>query len=92
MFLQSAYSIVDGLFVSNLINDTALSAINVAWPIIAVITAIGTGIGCGGAVIMSTQQGAGHRESPTGSAAISSLPLRLCVRRSPWPCWSLCCG
>ena len=62
MFLQSAYSIVDGLFVSNLINDTALSAINVTWPIIAVITAIGTGIGCGGAVIMSTQQGAGHRE------------------------------
>ncbi len=62
MFLQSAYSIVDGLFVSNLIGDTALSAINVAWPIIAVITAIGTGIGCGGAVIMSTQQGAGHQE------------------------------
>ena len=62
MFLQSAYSVVDGLFVSNFVNGTALAAINVAWPIIAVITAIGTGIGCGGAVIMSTQQGAGHQE------------------------------
>lgn len=61
MFLQSAYSIVDGLIVSNFVNDTALAAINVSWPIIAVITAIGTGIGCSGAVIMSTQQGAGHK-------------------------------
>lgn len=61
MFLQSAYSLVDGLFVSNFVGDTALAAINVSWPIIAVITAIGTGVGCGGAVIMSTQQGAGHR-------------------------------
>lgn len=32
MFLQSAYSMIDGLFVSNLIGDTALSAVNVAWP------------------------------------------------------------
>ena len=29
MFLQSAYSMIDGLFVSNLIGDTALSAVNV---------------------------------------------------------------
>ena len=46
MFLQSAYSMIDGLFVSNLIGDTALSAVNVAWPVIAVVTAIGTGVGC----------------------------------------------
>lgn len=59
LFLQSAYSVVDGLFVSNLVGETALSAINVAWPIIAVVTALGTGIGCGGAVIMSTRQGEG---------------------------------
>ena len=62
MFLQSAYSMIDGLFVSNLIGDTALSAVNVAWPVIAVVTAIGTGVGCGGAVIMSTKQGEGKNE------------------------------
>ena len=61
MFLQSAYSLVDGLFVSNFVGGTALAAINVTWPIIAVITAVGAGVGCGGAVIMATQQGAGHR-------------------------------
>ena len=62
MFLQSAYSMVDGLFVSNLIGDTALSAVNVAWPVIAVVTAIGTGVGCSGAVMMSTKQGEGKNE------------------------------
>ena len=62
MFLQSAYSMIDGLFVSNLIGDTALSAVNVSWPIIAVVTAIGTGVGCGGAVMMSTKQGEGKNE------------------------------
>ena len=62
MFLQSAYSMIDGLFVSNLIGDTALSAVNVAWPVIAVVTAIGTGAGCGGAVMMSTKQGEGKNE------------------------------
>ena len=62
MFLQSAYSMIDGLFVSNLIGDTALSAVNVAWPVIAVVTAIGTGVGCSGAVMMSTKQGEGKNE------------------------------
>ena len=62
MFLQSAYSMIDGLFVSNLIGDTALSAVNVAWPVIAVVTAIGTSVGCGGAVMMSTKQGEGKNE------------------------------
>lgn len=32
MLLQSAYSVVDGLFVSNLVGDTALAAVNVACP------------------------------------------------------------
>ena len=62
MFLQSAHSMIDGLFVSNLIGDTALSAVNVAWPVIAVVTAIGTGVGCSGAVMMSTKQGEGKNE------------------------------
>lgn len=57
MLLQSAYSVVDGLFVSNLVGDTALAAVNVAWPIIAVITAAGTGIGAGGALLYEYQTG-----------------------------------
>lgn len=62
MLLQGTYSVVDGLFVSNKTGSTGLAAINVAWPIVAVITAVGTGVGCGGAAIMSMKEGAGDRE------------------------------
>ena len=41
--LSGVYSIVDGFFVGNSIGDMGLSAINVAYPIVAVIQASGTG-------------------------------------------------
>lgn len=62
MFLQGLYSIVDGLFVSNMVGGSGLSAINVVWPVIAVIVAIGTGIGAGGSALMSMKQGEGNPE------------------------------
>ena len=78
MFLQSAYSMIDGLFVSNLIGDTALSAVNVAWPVIAVVTAIGTGVGCGGAVMMSTKQGERRVEHCTGKCHSCIIGIEYC--------------
>ncbi len=48
--LSGVYAIVDGFFVGNTMGDIGLSAINVAYPITAVILAVGTGIGMGGAV------------------------------------------
>ena len=81
MFLQSAYSMIDGLFVSNLIGDTALSAVNVAWPIIAVVTAIGTGVGCGGAVIDVNQTGRGKErrvEHCTGKCHSCIIGIKYC--------------
>lgn len=48
--LSGVYAIVDGFFVGNTMGDNGLSAINVAYPITAVILAVGTGIGMGGAV------------------------------------------
>ncbi len=48
--LSGVYAIVDGFFVGNTIGDAGLSAINIAYPIVAFIQAIGTGIGMGGAV------------------------------------------
>ena len=48
--LSGVYSIVDGFFVGNSIGDIGLSAINVAYPISAVLQAVGTGLGMGGAV------------------------------------------
>lgn len=51
--LSGVYAIVDGYFVGNTIGDAGLSAINVAYPIVAVIQSLGTGIGMGGAVYYS---------------------------------------
>ena len=75
MLLQSAYSVVDGLFVSNLVGDTALAAVNVAWPIIAVITAAGTGIGAGGASYMSIKEGEQKLEESNRVRANTILAL-----------------
>ncbi|HIX30689.1 MAG TPA: multidrug transporter MatE, partial [Firmicutes bacterium] len=51
--LAGVYSIVDGFFVGNSIGDYGLSAINIAYPIVAAVQAVGTGIGTGGAVYYS---------------------------------------
>ena len=48
--LSGVYAIVDGYFVGNSIGDAGLSAVNIAYPVVAVIQAVGTGIGMGGAV------------------------------------------
>lgn len=55
--LTGLYSIIDGLFIGNVIGENGLAAINVAWPIPALVTAIGTGIGTGGCIFYSMQKG-----------------------------------
>ena len=53
------YSIVDGFFVGNNVGDDGLAAINVAYPLVAFINAVGTGIGMGGSVMLSIARGRG---------------------------------
>ena len=57
------YSIVDGYFVGNNVGDAGLAAINIAYPMIALVNAVGTGIGIGGAVFVSLTRGEGDAES-----------------------------
>ncbi len=57
--LTGIYSVVDGIFVGNAVGDNGLAAINIAWPLAALIISLGTGIGMGGAVIVSLNNGAG---------------------------------
>lgn len=51
--LSGMYSIVDGFFIGQAIGDLGLATINVAYPLTALIQALGTGIGMGGAVLYS---------------------------------------
>ena len=60
--LSGIYSIVDGFFVGNAVSDAGLSAINVAYPLVSVIQALGTGIGTGGAVLWAVRKAGGSRE------------------------------
>lgn len=60
--LSGVYAIVDGYFVGNTIGDAGLSAINIAYPIVAVLQALGTGIGMGGAVYYSINKAEGNEK------------------------------
>ena len=60
--LSGVYAIVDGYFVGNTIGDAGLSAINIAYPIVAVIQSVGTGIGMGGAVHYSINKVVGSEK------------------------------
>lgn len=54
---SGVYAIVDGLFIGQNVGDIGLAAINVAYPITAFIQAVGTGVGMGGAIWVSTAMG-----------------------------------
>ena len=54
---MSFYTMVDGLFVSNLIGTTALSAINLTAPVIQVIKAISTMLATGGSAVIMKKMG-----------------------------------
>ena len=57
MVFVSLYSIVDGLFVSNLVGDLAFSAINIAYPPVYIVGAIGHMIGAGGSAVIAKTLG-----------------------------------
>lgn len=54
------YTMVDGLFVSNLISTNALSAINLTAPLIGLITAISGMLATGGSAVVMTKMGEGR--------------------------------
>ncbi|MFV0529659.1 MAG: MATE family efflux transporter [Lachnospiraceae bacterium] len=62
MTLTGMYSVVDGLFIGRAAGDTGLAAINIAWPITALVTAMGFAIGSAGSVLLSNYQGRGSTE------------------------------
>ena len=57
--LSGVYAIADGFFVGNALGDNALAAINIAYPLTALLQSAGTGIGMGGAILYSISEGAG---------------------------------
>ncbi|MBD5632246.1 MAG: MATE family efflux transporter [Clostridia bacterium] len=62
MVFVNVYSVVDGLFVSNIVGEEAVEAINLIFPLIIVLGSIGFMIGAGGSALVSKTLGEGDHE------------------------------
>ncbi len=62
MVISSIYSVVDGLFVSNLIGDLALSSVNIVFPVAMIVGSFGFMLGTGGSAIVARTMGEGDQE------------------------------
>ena len=60
--LAGVYGIIDGIFVGHAVGDAGLAGINVAYPLVCFILAVGTGLGMGGGVISSIARGRGDAQ------------------------------
>lgn len=79
--LAGVYSIVDGVFVGHAVGDAGLAGVNVAFPLVAFIMAVGTGIGMGGGVISSISRGAG--DEAKSRRAVGTTFIMLLVASVP---------
>lgn len=61
--LSGIYAIVDGFFVGNSVGDAGITAINLVYPVVSVLQALGTGIGMGGAIQYSVLRASGKQSN-----------------------------
>ena len=73
--LAGIYSIVDGIFVGHAVGDAGLAGINVAYPLVCLILAVGTGLGMGGGVISSIARGEGNSARATRVIGVTLFML-----------------
>lgn len=62
MLFTSIYGMVDGLFVSNYVGTTPFAAINLIWPVIMMLAALGFMVGTGGTAVVAKTFGEGEPE------------------------------
>ena len=62
MVVMSLYTIVDGIFVSRLINTNAFSAVNIIYPLMSIVIGLGTMFGTGTTAIVSRKLGEGRQK------------------------------
>lgn len=62
MIILSLYTIIDGMFVSNILGSNALSAVNIVFPIMGISLAISIMVATGGSAVISKYLGEGKKE------------------------------
>ena len=63
MIFTSLYTIVDGIFVSNLVGAEAFTALNLIWPAVGILGSFGFMIGTGGVALVSKTLGEGQKKT-----------------------------
>ena len=84
MIIMSTFGIVDGIFVSRLIDPFALSAVGLVWPFMAFVMALGFMLGVGGNALIAKKIGEGKEHEGrenfsmiTATAVIVSIVVAL---------------
>lgn len=60
VIFTSIYSVIDGLFVSQFVGETPFAAVNIIWPFIMILGAIGFMFGSGGSALVAKTLGEGR--------------------------------
>lgn len=76
MIVISIYSIVDGYFISNYAGNDAFAGMNLIWPPIALVGALGLMLGTGGSALVSKTLGEGD---PDKARRIFSMLIRITI-------------
>lgn len=78
MMFFSLYTIIDGIFVSNLVSSNALSSINIVFPIINLLIGIGVMFATGGSAIVAKTMGEGNNKKARENFSIITLSALIC--------------
>ena len=79
MIFFSLYTIIDGIFVSNLVSSNALSSINIVFPIINLLIGIGVMFATGGSAIVAKTMGEGNNKKARENFSIITLSALIWV-------------
>lgn len=60
MVFMSCYTIIDGIFISRFLGDNALSSVNIVFPIVNILLAVGIMLATGGSAIVAKKMGEGR--------------------------------
>ena len=78
MVVMSLYTMVDGVFVAKLINTNAISAVNLVYPIMSVVIAIGTMLGTGICAIIARKLGE-HKQHEANENLTFIVVFAICL-------------
>ena len=78
MVFTSVYGVIDGLFVSNFAGNTQFAALNLIYPFIMILGAVGFMLGSGGSAIVARTMGEGDDEKARSYFTFIVLFTTLC--------------